>query len=147
MAQGKSALGIVRKYYPQVTRILEAKKDLTILVTTKDSRSSTKKSPNACALATACEREYDGAIISLSVAYLIKGNKAMRYRVPGAIAREIVSFDRHQDFQPGQYKLNAPSESGKLHPLGRKLRANRKGGGFYGGDKRRVHRTAGIRSL
>lgn len=148
MAQGKSALGIVRKYYPQVTRVVEAKRDLQILVTPADSRRSTKKSPNTCALARACEREYEGAIISMSVAYLVKGDKAMRYMVPAAVSREIVSFDRHQDFAPGDYKLKAPATSQKLRPLGnRRLRPDRKGGKFYGSIKRRVHRTVGIRSL
>jgi hypothetical protein len=140
----KTALGIVRKYYPQVTRLVEAKKSASFIVTREDSKRSNRKSPNHCALATACERQFDGAIISMTRAYLIKGKKAIRYVVPQAVAREIVSFDRHKDFAHGQYKLNAPTDCNKLQPRGnRPLRPIRSG---YSGTKQR-HKTSGIRSL
>lgn len=149
MAQGKSALGIVRKYYPEVTKVRDAKKNVTIAVTPDDCKGSRKKSPSSCALARACERSYDGAIVSMSVAYLVKGNVAHRYRVPQAISRELVSFDRHHDFAPGEYRLKAPSKTQKMGPRKWAQPENRPSGREYGngGNKQRHHRTAGIRAL
>lgn len=147
MPQGKSALGVVRKYHPGVNKVIEAKKDLRINVTAEDCKGARKKKPDACALAKACERSYDGAIVSLSTAYLIKGDKAFRYRVPQAVSRELVSFDRHHDFAPGEYKLKAPSKSFRLRPRGdRPLKPDRHKP-HHAQIKRRNHRTAGIRAL
>jgi hypothetical protein len=140
----KSALGIVQKYFPNVTKVVDAKRARIISVTPQDCKDAKRKAPDACALATACEREYDGAIISLSTAYLVKGDKAERYKVPNAIAREIVSFDRHHDFAPGDYYLNAPTEH--LGPRSRPQPVkNRKPDTPR--VKGRYHHTAGIRSL
>jgi hypothetical protein len=60
------------------------------------------------------DKDYDGAIISTSVAYLIKGDKATRFRTPEAVTREIISFDRHADFAPGRYSLAPPGKSDTL---------------------------------
>lgn len=141
----KSALGIVRKYHPEVNLVVDATKPLTISVTEKDSAAGSKKNPNGCALAKACERSFDGAIISLSRAYMIKGRKAIRYQVPAAIARELVSFDRHQDFSPGEYTLGRITEWNQLKP---RTSPQPKKKEPYGKIKSgRVHRTTGIRSL
>lgn len=144
--QGKSALGIVRKYYPKVIAVFDAKKPVSIEVTAADCKSSRRKSPDSCALAKAFQKEYDGSVVSLSVAYLIKGDKAFRYKVPNAIARELVSFDRHHDFAEGTYRLNAPNATEKLQPLKRKLNPHRHAK-KYSKNKVRSHKTAGIRSL
>jgi hypothetical protein len=142
----KTALGTVRKYHPGVTKVVDSKKDIDIEVTAADCKGSKRKSPGNCAMARAFKREYDGAIISLSTAYLIKGDKAIRYAVPQSVQREIVSFDRAHDFSPGEYSLK------KVQP-GNRLGA-RRGGSDAGRDPTRktklpnkVHRTAGIRSL
>jgi hypothetical protein len=156
VSKGKSALGIVRKYHPQVNRVVEAKKDLHITVTTKDCRGAKSKQADSCAMARACEREYDGALISLSTAYIIKGDVAHRYTVPQAISREIVSFDRHHDFAPGDYKLKAPNKSSKLGSYRKRTLANGGGPAYrhdkeyaskHKDDKKRRHKTAGIRAL
>jgi hypothetical protein len=143
-SSGKSALGIVRKYHPNVTRVVDAKKQVNILVTPEDCKGSKKKSPDHCALAQAFTRKYDGAIISLSTAYLIKGNKAIRYKVPQSISREIVSFDRHHDFAAGEYTLKAPSKTARLGPRQWAQPKNRPAGR---GLRKRSHRTEGIRTL
>jgi hypothetical protein len=139
------ALATVQRYFPNVTKVVDAKRSQIITVTAEDCKQAKRKAPDACALATACERSYDGALISMSVAYLIKGDKAERFKVPNAISREIVSFDRHKDFAPGDYFLNAPSAGFRLgprdHPQPKK---KRKG---YAAIKARYHHTAGIRSL
>ncbi len=149
MSQGKSALSIVKKYHPGVTKIVDAKKDLEIEVTARDCKSAKCKSASSCAMARACDREFDGAVISMSVAYMVKGDKATRYRVPQSVAREIVSFDRNHDFAPGEYTLTAPASTDRLSAIKTRNRD---------ADKRvrhdqnarkisRRHKTAGIRAL
>lgn len=146
MSKGKSALGIVRKYHPNVTKIVEAKKDLHIEVTKDDCRKSKSKSPSSCAMARACSREYDGAIISLAVAYMIKGDTAIRYMVPQSVSREIVSFDRNHNFAPGEYQLKKVTKANKLGPRRSRLLPERHET-QYSSTKRRPHKTAGIRAL
>jgi hypothetical protein len=142
---GKSALAIVKKYHPNVTHVEDADEDLEISVTAQDCKNARSKSASGCAMARACARTFDGAIISLSTAYVIKGKKAMRFKVPARIAREIVSFDRSHRFQPGDYKLNAPRGSTRLgshKPTGPHV-------GTKNGKetKQRRHFTQGIREL
>lgn len=144
MQQGKSALGIVQKYYPWITAVVDAKRSLDIVVSKADCRTGKTKAADQCAMAKACEKEHDGAIISLSVAYIIDGTKATRYKVPTSVAREIVSFDRFGGFSPGVYNLAAPT---KIQRLGKRTGPQSKAKGNYGKVKKRHHRTAGIRSL
>ena len=140
----KSALKIVQKYHPNVTSVRDAKRGTRIQVTENDCQTSRTKAPDSCALASAACRKHDGAIISLAVAYLIDGDKATRYRVPSAIAREIVSFDRAKQFAPGTYKLNAPSSNERLGvKRGPRVKSASRGRRIG----RRVHKTAGIRTL
>jgi hypothetical protein len=147
VSQGKSALGIVRKYHPEVTRVVDAKKSIDIEVTAADCKAGKRKGPSSCAMARAFEREYDGAIISLSTAYLIKGTKATRYQVPASVSREIVSFDRSRKFEPGSYSLNTPSfKLGQPNRSKRKDRYQSTDGVPYAKNKLR-HKTAGIRAL
>lgn len=145
MKSGRSALSIVKKYHPQVNKIVDAKKSAKIEVTAEDCRAGKRKGPSSCAMARAFEREYDGAIISLATAYLIKGDTAIRYRVPQAISREIVSFDRSKTFAPGKYELGTIEPArrlGLVHPV-----VNRTDPKKYKRAKAKNHHTAGIRSL
>lgn len=118
------ALSIVRKYFPEVNKVSDAKASLSIEVTKHDDQVATKKAHKGCAMAVACKRKLnlDGVIISVKTAYMIKGNKAIRFRVPERVSREVVSFDRGGGFEPGKYKLNKPdtplgeAHSGKSGP-------------------------------
>lgn len=143
----KSALGTVQSYHPEVTRVVDAKKGIDIEVRKSDCKLGDDKSPASCAMARAAKRTFDGAIVSMSIAYLIKGKTAIRYLVPVRIAREIVSFDRHHDFRPGLYSLIAPYRSLKMDVMRKKRQAppKRKLGGA--GKYRRRVRTSGVRSL
>jgi hypothetical protein len=147
VSKGKSALGIVRKYYPNVTSITDAKKPIQIEVTASDCKAGRRKGASSCAMAHAFQREYDGAIISLSTAYLIKGDKAVRYRVPHSVSREIVSFDRARKFAPGDYHLDKPAQSLGTPNSNSKKRYKNSDGQRYAKHKARSHKTAGIRSL
>ena len=146
MSRGKSALGIVQKYHPEVTKVVDARKNLEIEVTESDCKYAQRKNAKDCAMARATKRQYDGAIISSSSAYVIKGDTATRYKVPESLAREIVTFDRHNAFEPGDYHLKAPS-------VRERLGANMKGGGPGPGRRngkeanQRRHVTGGIRAL
>ncbi len=146
MKSSKSALSIVKKYHPDVKRVVDAKEPLTIIVTAADCRNAKIGAPDACAMSKALNHIHDGAIVSLSVAYVIDGDKATRYKVPNSVSREIVSFDRNKKFAPGEYWLSAPSEMEKLgarnRPQNVKVRKPE-----YTGIKKRYHRTTGIRSI
>jgi hypothetical protein len=105
---------------------------------------------------------------------LIKGNTAYRYITPESVVREIISFDRHQDFAPGDYGLRSPSKSNSLagqrnarqeardakpvrkahlmkpptQPLGKRHGAQSPGGHKpESGIRKYHHKTAGVRSL
>ena len=145
--QGKSALSIVQKYHPQVKKVVDAKHNVEINVTQHDCRGGDPHAPDTCAMARAFKREYDGAVISMSVAYLIEGDQAIRFTVPPSVAREIVSFDRNHNFSPGEYYLKAPNKSEKLSPRKYALRKERHEKQYARQSKRRHHKTAGIRKL
>lgn len=141
----KSALSIIQKYYPNVTSVRDSSNSMEVQVTKKDCSSKSLESPNDCAMARACKRQYDGAVISPSVAYMINGKEAIRFKVPTSVSREIISFDRSGGFQPGDYWLKAPSDTEKLGPRKHPQPKNKKKG--YPKTKSRYHRTAAIRSL
>lgn len=111
------ALGRIMKYFPKVTTVSdERRKRVTVTVTAADTRGGTKGNFTSCALAQACKRQLkvDGAIIGLTFSYLIKGNHATRYRTPTSVAREMVVFDRHKDFDDGKYFLAPVPNSQRL---------------------------------
>lgn len=137
------ALTLVRKYHPDVEKVVDGLKNIRITVDEKDQKNSDPLSPNHCALAKACLRNYDGAIIGMHVAYMIKGKIATRYMVPTSVAREIVTFDRHKDFSSGIYQLGAPWPT-------RKLGSGRTGKKTGKGKKSKPqfrHVTKGVRKL
>ncbi len=109
------ALSIVQRFYPNVKHVKDAGRSLMIEVTEKDCSNLGVKKHKDCALAVACKRmeAVDGAIISVGAAYLIKGDTAIRYKVPPSVSREIVSFDRSGGFASGEYWLDKPA-----HKLG-----------------------------
>lgn len=113
---GSQALKIVQGFFPQVTSVQDAANGLKAEVTVKDDKNSRLKNHAECAFAVACKRKMhaDGVIISVKTAYIIKGKKAIRYRVPESTAREVVSFDRNGGFAPGVYALKAPNRGERL---------------------------------
>lgn len=139
-----SALNRVKKLFPQVTKVVDANKSIAISVSEADSKAGRKKDVANCALAKACKRQHiaEGAIIGLSVSYLINGTTATRYKTGQAVSREITSFDRHQDFYPGSnYSLCAVSKQERLGAQ------KHRGGKANGKGKKRVHhRTEGVRA-
>jgi hypothetical protein len=138
-----SALRNIHKFFPKVTKVTDASKKLIIEVVPKDEAVSLKKDHAGCALAVACKREYklDGVIVSRTMAYLIKGDEAIRYSLPESASREIVSFDRGGGFEPGSYELNKPDRKlGDGHGSGT-------GHGRAGGLTIKHRMTTNVRSV
>jgi hypothetical protein len=107
---------MVQKHFPQVDKVVDADEGVAVKVTKRDSQTGRKKSPEQCALAKACVRELeaDGAIINMTFSYIVTGKVATRYQTSIAVGREITSFDRNSDFEPGTYLLSKVRPSARL---------------------------------
>jgi hypothetical protein len=134
----------VTDLFPQVTKLVKSRKPVSISVNEKDCATGMKMQATECAMAKAIKRQFqaDGVIIRLSTSYVIKGDKAIAFRTPDTVAREIVSFDRNHDFAAGQYHLGPvnikrPKSYGETrrHPSGPKKHPTV------------VHRTARVRRM
>jgi hypothetical protein len=114
---------IIRNF-PKVTEVRDATKSIVVTVDKIDAEGGKSKNPEECALARACIRKKiaDGAIIGIGTTWLIKGTVATRYKTSTGVAREITSYDRHHDFQPGKdYVLGKVSPTNRFgHRPGRK---------------------------
>lgn len=142
------ALKIVRKQFPQVKKVMDAKEGVRVTVTKRDSSEGRKKIPSNCALARACVREMkaDGAIINVGFSYVITGEIATRYRTSVAVGREITSFDRHQDFAPGDdYLLSAVPPSSRIGFKKTKIEKSGHGGNQGRPVAVHKHQTSDIR--
>lgn len=142
----RSALSMIRKIFPKVEEIREAREAVLISVSSRDASRAVPKDPRRCALARACRHGgvADGALIGLAYSWLIKGKVATRYKTSPGVAREITSFDRHHDFEPGKdYRLSPVSPANRLG----KIHGGRGSGG--NGSSRKTqqvhHRTLRVR--
>lgn len=133
----------VKKLFPKVERAFDSVEEVHIAVNAKDCKSAKKLNPAECALARAAKREFqaDGVIVGISTSYIIKGKEAMRFSTPVSVGRELVSFDRHHDFAPGEYYLRPKSPSQRFgehraKPSGKNKAATRK-----------IHHSARVRVL
>lgn len=106
----------IRRLFPHVKTVVDADESLDIEVTSEDCEKAVSQDANECALARAVRRECaaTAAIIGVSSSYIIKGTKAIRFDTSERIAREVVSFDRHHDFEPGHYTLSPKSPSARM---------------------------------
>ncbi len=140
-----TALNTVKKFFPKVKRVVDSKSNALIEVTQQDANSKDVKNHSKCAMAVACKRKFhlDGVIISRSVAYLIKGNKARRFKLPPSVSREVVSFDRGSGFAPGKYSLSKVNESIKLGTPSHKQKIKNR----IVKEKRFRHLTSNVRSV
>ncbi len=138
----------LRKIFPQVTECKDSRTPVDIHVTTGDSQTARKMEGDACAMARAVCRQTkaDGALIGMAYSYIITGSKAVRFQTSNAIAREITSFDRHEDFQPGEYRLSAVSPCQLLGKTSKRATPSSTSGPK---DQRRIvhKRTLNVRSV
>ena len=143
--KGKPPPESIRRMFPNVTRIVDANKSVEVSVTPDDCLLALKMDPRNCAMALAAKRELkaDAVVVGLSTSYLIHGTEAIRYKTPESVAREIVSFDRHSDFDPGNYYL-------RPYPPAQRLGVPHRRHGHKGGKKksatRVVHHVARVRT-
>jgi hypothetical protein len=145
---GRVALGVVQKFAPKVKSVRDADDDLMVEVTSKDEKASKRKDHGECAMAVAVKRQEKATsvIISSRTAYVIKGTEAVRYKVPEAVSKEVVSFDRGSSFESGDYKLKAFPKSGRLGSYHAKdTREDNSRPRTGGAAKRFIHHTANIR--
>jgi len=98
----------LKRAFPNVTTISDADESINVTVSEVDAKLADPLKHEGCAMAVACKRQLhaDGAVITLSNAYIVQGTHATRYTVTEAVKREITSFDRHGDFRPGLYTLS-----------------------------------------
>ncbi len=134
----------VKKLFPGVEFAFDADKPVEISVEARDCKDGKKLNPSECALARAARRELhaDSVIIGMSTSYVIRGNTAIRFATPQTVARELVSFDRNQDFAPGDYHLAVKAPTNRL---GTKYKAKRNSGNKDA--KRKIHQSARVRVL
>lgn len=107
-----TALQIIRSFFPDVKRVVNAKQDLTLEITKRDTQKGKTKNHNGCVIAEACKSQldFDDAIIARRTAFLIRNNVATRFSIPEHVTREIISFDRGGAFAPGSYDLRVPKK-------------------------------------
>jgi hypothetical protein len=140
----------VRRLFPNVKFAVDADTAIHVSVNAKDCKDAEKLNPSECALARAAKRELkaDGVIIGMGASYVIRGDKAVRYHTPESVQREIVSFDRHHDFAPGDYHLPPKSPAVRFGVEPRSKRPTVKG---KPGDpktmKHKLHTSARVRKL
>ena len=109
-------LRMIKSFFPLVAKVKDADKGMIVMVTREDVAKSNIKDHKTCALAVSCQRSFhaDGVIIGLTTAYIIKGNSAIRFKLPNSISREITSFDRGAGYDAGEYLLVPPCPSARL---------------------------------
>lgn len=134
----------LHKLFPQVETTVDADYPIEVLVNQDDCDGATQLDPTNCALARAAKRDLkaDAVIIGLATSYIIRGKNAVRFNTPERVSREIVSFDRHHDFEPGVYKLIPKAPTSRL--------GNYQGKSKGGANKtatRKVHHSARVRIL
>lgn len=115
-ARGGNTAAYIKKHFPNVKTVSDAMEPVRIDVSLKDKQGATPHSHTNCAFARAAKRclKTDGAYIGIDISYVVFGTHAIRFRTPATVAREIPSFDRHEDFASGIYRLSAMPPSRRI---------------------------------
>ena len=97
-------------------KVVDATKDLVLIVMQRDVDFANKKKNHSCAVAKACARqEKMEALIHLTRVYLRNGKDHWtRYILPPSLRGELIAFDRGGTFIPDTYVLLAPTKTTKL---------------------------------
>lgn len=112
----RGKLATLKRHFPKIEDVVDSKRAVHVQVQPRDCIKGKSKDPGSCALAQAARRQYhaDGVIIGMRFSYIVRGKHAIRFATPESVQREIVSFDRHGDFDPGDYHLSPVSASARL---------------------------------
>lgn len=121
--------------------VIDADEDIILNVTKQDILNSKKKDPNNCAAAKAGKREFHRDVkVFLSRMYVKEGKHWIKYLTPTNAAREITSFDRGSNFEPGEYIFKAATPGQRLgYHSGKNHEKTGTGRG------RKIHVTANVR--
>lgn len=93
-------------------RVVDAKRPAFIKITPRDVKEGDNKNPSSCAAAKAARHsipECISARVHIGRVYIEQEKQWVRYDTPDALRTEIIAFDKGGSFQPGEYKLRAPS--------------------------------------
>jgi hypothetical protein len=96
--------------------VIDAIKDVDLVITKRDTTESKKKDPANCAAALAGRREFKADVrVHITRTYVkdVKNKRWIKFVTPERIQKEIISFDRGASFEPGEYTLKAPFPSMK----------------------------------
>lgn len=139
----------LRTYFPDVNKVADGTKPVRVEITEEDCQSGKRSDPESCAMARACRRELgcDGILVWASVAWIIKGNTAVKYMVPASLSREIAIFDRGAEFMPGVYHLRPVSRTSSIKDASRERKRGADRRAKHGKTKTAYvyHKTANIR--
>lgn len=94
-------------------KVIDAKEDVSITIRPIDTKVGGRKRPGGCIVAKVAERSpkclkaevYRGRV------YLERPTHWDRYMTGDPLRTEIIAFDRGGRFEPGRYKIKAPSGS------------------------------------
>jgi hypothetical protein len=132
--------------------VKDADEKIVVKITKQDVRKGALRNANSCAAANAlCRQEHcDEARVHFSRAYIRRGKKWVRFKVPAALRAEILAFDRGGEFKAGEYVLSPMQASVRFdRPTppsykNRKKKAHRPGAGNR--VKRPYHLPDGVRA-
>lgn len=139
------------KKHPGLKYVVDALEPMQIAVTPADVKNGVPLSHTKCAMALACNKtlKADDTFIGIRMAGLKFGDTLIRFTIPEGVRREIVCFDRHNDFDVRKgYRLSAVPGYRQLGRLQQKPKRNgpkqpkRRNGKFLS-----VKRTAHIRKF
>jgi hypothetical protein len=138
-----TSVQIVKTKFPNVEYVKNAERGVSVQVRREDTQGARARDHADCVFARACVRELhaEGALVSVGVVYVIKGDTAIRYHTPQALSRELVSFDRGAGFSVGEYLLNAAPERAARGTRKKRVRKQ----GRLAQNRPPVHMTSGIR--
>jgi hypothetical protein len=145
---GVSLARAVVKNFPGVQRVADSYQAVRIDVRDTDRAGAEPQEHTKCAFAVAACREHkaDGAFIGIRASYLVFGSLAIRFCTPSTVAREITTFDRHQDFATGIYRLSPMTPSQRFgKPQNRNKNPKRRKKRNHGNLKN--HFTTRVRSI
>src|SRR5437016_5510806 len=109
-------LKALRKYWPEVERVVDAKNRLLIHVNDDDIKSARPQDAANCVVARACQREQavDAVLVFPTRAYILQGTLATRFVVPESMTREIAVLDRGGKPMPGKFHFAPPTKLWKM---------------------------------
>ena len=136
-------------------KVVDATAPLMLEVKQSDIDRAVPKNSKVCAFARACERAMpvEAAFFFKSTAWLEYKDKIVRYRLPNSMQKEIVSFDRSRQMEPGVYRLSAIGKNKTLKAKAKErerdkaAKRSHQGAGKLRRTEAFRHKTTNVRGL